>query len=218
MGKSIENRGSLGLDLYARISNAELKKAPYKQGLLPLFDNYQANVEKYRGTGKDSIVTRKANLTKTLDAYDTELNSMITQTQEYKANFEKTHTENIAKFVESEKKYQEAKGNGKDPNVMTGLLKDWIAKLGEVAKQDKALQDKKEKVNAAFVAHLQKMSGAFDKESKAIDATMKQLSTNGDALESQMKALIQTNRKIAEQQKNKALADSLGEALALLLQ
>jgi chromosome segregation ATPase len=217
MGKSIENRTSLGMVFLAHITRQELKHAPYKPGLPGLYDKYEKTIEQY-SDGKNSVVGRKKALKESLDAFDTEVTNQIEATKAYKAEFDKAHADNIAKYLDSDKKYQEAKTADKDPKVMNGLLKDWIAKLGDVAKQDKTLQDKKEKANSDFVKKLEKMAKTYEKESKEIETLTAQLTKTADGLEAQMKALLLTNKKIADKLKNTGLSEELGEALPLLLQ
>src|SRR3954447_22362085 len=93
MGKSIENRGPLGMRFLAHISRPELKNAPYKSGLPGLFDKYENNIDKYHGKGKDSVVSRKEALKKSLDAFDKQIECMISATKEHKAKFDKAHSE-----------------------------------------------------------------------------------------------------------------------------
>jgi hypothetical protein len=220
MGKSIENRSSLGKDFHAKISKPELKAAPYKPGLLALYDKYQSTVAKYGGTGSDSIVSKKKALAKYIDQVVTLHGQRNTANDAINTEMNSTWDKN----AEATKKYKtqlltlQGQADKADMAQAAEALKNFAAAEKTLLEADMGFMEKKITNNAKFVDELKKTSDTCDRESKAIDAATKQLTSSGDTLEAQMKSLLLANKKIAEQQKNKALADELGEALALLLQ
>jgi hypothetical protein len=190
--------------------NPVLKKGLFKPDLAPLCEKYDKNMDVYAELAK-----RRDGLSKYAQQLADAWTDRCSARNANEAERKKSYEENLAetkKCIEQLKAFTD-QGDQADMTKMADVFKQLTAEAKEFIELNGAHRAKEQKVNAQFLADVQKLCDGCAKECTDIKAAIDKLEADQDRLEAQIRQAALSHQKTAVKIDKPELVDDLGNLL-----